>query len=54
MPMQLQDAENRRKEEEAMAAATLQWEKEAAARQQKEGTARTTAMKPTHQQPAMR
>jgi hypothetical protein len=53
MPTQLQDAENRRKEEEAMAAATLQQEKEAAARHRKGDTAKTTAVKPTHQQPAV-
>jgi hypothetical protein len=54
MPTRSQDAENQRKEEEAMAAATLQWEKEAAAHQWEEDTARTTAVKQTHQQPAVR
>ncbi len=54
MPTQLQDAENQRKEEEVMAAAMLQQEKEATACQRKEDTARTTAVKPTHQQPAVR
>jgi hypothetical protein len=37
-----------------MAAATLQQEEGAAARRRKEDTARTTAVKPTHQQPAVR
>ncbi len=45
MPTRLQDAENRRKEEEAMAATTLQWEKEATARRRKGDTAKTTAVK---------
>ncbi len=36
-----------------MAAAMLQWEKEDASRHRKGDTAKTTAVKPTHQQPAV-
>jgi hypothetical protein len=53
MPTRSKKAEAHKKEEEAMAAATLQWAKEAAARRQMEDIARTTAETLTHQQPAV-
>ena len=43
MPTRSKEAEVRRKKDEAMAAATLQWEKEAAAPRQKEETAAAVA-----------
>ena len=53
MPTKLKEAETRKREEEAMVATTLQWEKEAAAHQRKEEIALITLENSKHSQTAM-